>query len=167
MGQRRDLSVNLMEKIVVDASLVVKWFITEEYSNLALQIRDRFINGQLELFAPNLLHYEVLNALKYSNLFSLDNLLDAIISLENYGIIQVPLNGDYAHKTMKLALDLNISIYDAAYVGLTDTLGICAYSADKKLVDTVNKDYGNQFLFITTLDETNGAKKVNSVKNSQ
>ena len=148
-----------MRKIIVDASLVVKWFITEEYSNLALEIRDRFVNGQLELFAPSLLQYEVLNALKYSNLFSLDNLVDAVTSLENYGIIQVPLNGDYAQKTLKLAVDHNISIYDAAYIGLTDVLGICAYSADKKLVDTVNKDYSNKFFFITTLDETNESKE--------
>jgi len=148
-----------MRKIIVDASLVVKWFITEEYSNLALEIRDRFVNGQLELFAPSLLQYEVLNALKYSNLFSLDNLVDAVTSLENYGIIQVPLNGDYTQKTLKLAVDHNISIYDAAYIGLTDVLGICAYSADKKLVDTVNKDYSNKFFFITTLDETNESKE--------
>ena len=148
-----------MKKIIVDASLVVKWFITEEYSNLALEIRDRFVNGQLELFAPSLLQYEVLNALKYSNLFSLDNLVDAVTSLENYGIIQVPLNGDYTQKTLKLAVDHNISIYDAAYIGLTDVLGICAYSADKKLVDTVNKDYSNKFFFITTLDETNESKE--------
>lgn len=153
------MSVRLMKKVVVDASLVVKWFITEEYSNLALEIRDRFVNGQLELLAPNLLHYEVLNALKYSNLFSLDNLADAITSLENYGIIQVPLNGDYAQKTMKLSVDHNISIYDAAYVGLTDVLGICAYSADKKLVDTVHKDYKKKFFFITSLDEKNETKE--------
>ncbi len=147
-----------MKKIVVDASLVVKWFITEEYSNLALEIRDRFVNDQLDLLAPNLLHHGVLNALKYSNLFSLDNLADAVTSLENYGIIYVPLKGEYAQKTMKLAVDHNISIYDAAYVSLTDIWETCAYSADKKLVDTVNKDYEDKFLFITALDETTEPK---------
>ncbi len=144
-----------MQKIVVDAGLVVKWFISEEYSHLALEIRDHFVDGQIELYAPNLLHYEVLNALKYSNLFSRENLADAVTSLENYGIIQLPLNGEYAQKTMQLAVEQNISIYDAAYVGLTDVMGICAYSADKKLVDTVHKDHGKSFFFITTLEEKN------------
>ncbi|MFX1514764.1 MAG: type II toxin-antitoxin system VapC family toxin [Promethearchaeota archaeon] len=144
-----------IQKIVVDASLVVKWFISEEYSNLALEIRDHFVEGQIELYAPNLLHYEVLNALKYSNLFSRENLADAVTSLENYGIIQLPLNGEYAQKTMQLAVEQNISIYDAAYVSLTDVMGIIAYSADKKLVDTVQKDYGKAFLFITLLEEKN------------
>ncbi|UCE14102.1 MAG: type II toxin-antitoxin system VapC family toxin [Candidatus Heimdallarchaeota archaeon] len=142
-----------MKKIVVDASLVVKWFISEKYSQLALEIRDHFVNGEIELFAPNLLQYEVLNALKYSNLFSRENLAEAVTSLENYGIIQLPLNGEYAQKTMTVAVEHNISIYDAAYVGLTDVMGICAYSADKKLVDTVQKEYGKSFLFITTIEE--------------
>jgi len=142
-----------MKKIVVDASLVVKWFISEKYSQLALEIRDHFVNGEIELFAPNLLNYEVLNALKYSNLFSPENLADAVTSLENYGIIQLPLNGKYAQKTMALAVEHNISLYDAAYVGLTDVMGICAYSADKKLVETVQKDYKKSFLFITTIEE--------------
>ena len=141
-----------IQKMVVDASLVVKWFISEEYSNLALEIRDHLVEGQVELYAPNLLLYEVLNALKYSNLFSRENLADAVTSLENYGIIQLPLNGEYAQKTMQLAVEQNISIYDAAYVSLTDFMGIIAYSADKKLVDTVQKDYGKAFLFITLLE---------------
>jgi predicted nucleic acid-binding protein len=142
-----------MKKIVVDASLVVKWFISEKYSQLALEIRDHFVNGEIELFAPTLLHYEVLNALKYSNLFSRENLADAVTSLENYGIIQLPLNGEYAQKTMTLAVEHNISIYDAAYVSLTDLMGICAYSADKKLVDAVQDAYGKSFFFITTIEE--------------
>lgn len=142
-----------MKKIVVDANLVVKWFISEKHSRLALKVRDHFVNGEIELYAPNLLHYEVLNALKYSNLFSGENLADAVTSLENYGIIQVPLNGEYAQKTMSLVVEQNISIYDAAYVGLTDVMGICAYSADKKLVDTIQKDYGESFFFISTIEE--------------
>jgi predicted nucleic acid-binding protein len=142
-----------MKKIVVDASLVVKWFISEKHSQQALEVRDHFVSGEVELYAPNLLHYEVLNALKYSNLFSRENLADAVTSLENYGIIQVPLNGEYAQKTMTLAVEHNISIYDAAYVGLTDVMGICAYSADKKLVDTVQENYGKSFFFISTIEE--------------
>lgn len=138
-----------MPKIVIDASVVVKWFINEKYSELALKIRDRFVEGQLDLLSPSLLHYEVLNALKYSNLFNLGELTKAASSLENYGIIQVPLNGEYAQKVVELSENYNLSIYDAAYIGLADILDVHAYSADKKLVDKVHKDYGERFLFIS------------------
>ena len=147
-----------MERIVVDASIVVKWFINEQYSDLALTIRDRFVDGQLELLAPDLLHYEVLNALKYSNFFSKDNLANAATSLENYGIIQFPLIGDYAQKVVKLAEVYNLSIYDAAYIGLTDILDVCVYSADKKLVDKILIDYGKKIFFITDLEVNEDAK---------
>lgn len=142
-----------MERIVVDASIIVKWFIKEQNSDLALKIRDRFVDGQLELLAPDLLHYEILNALKYSKLFSQDNLASAAASLENYGITQFPLIGDYAQEVVKLAEEYNLSIYDAAYIGLTNILDVCAYSADKKLVDKIRVDYENKILFITDLDK--------------
>lgn len=141
-----------MQRIVVDANIVVKWFITEEYSNLALTIRDRFVEGQIELLAPTLLHYEVVNALRYSNLFPQEDLVDAAISLDNYGILQFPLIGDYVQKTIRLAVEYNISIYDAAYVALTDVLEVHAYSADKILVKNVSKNYREKFFFITKLE---------------
>lgn len=140
-----------MKQIVIDASVVVKWFINEKYSEFALKIRDRLVDGQLDLLSPSLLHYEVLNALKYSKLFKKEELESAACSLENYGIIQVPLNGEYAQKVVNLARVYDLSIYDAAYVGLADILDVQAYSADKKLVKKVSKDYGDKFLFIPKL----------------
>ena len=140
-----------MQQFVVDASIVVKWFISEKYSELALKFRNSFIDGQFSLFSPSLLHYEVLNALKYSNLFNNTELEMAATSLENYGIIPVPLNGSYAKKVVGLAKIFDLSIYDAAYVGLADILDIQAYSADQKLVNKVSKDYGKIFLFIKEL----------------
>jgi predicted nucleic acid-binding protein len=53
-------------KIVVDASVAVKWFVEEEFSDLALKLRDMHVNGLVDLVAPSLMPYEVLNALKYS-----------------------------------------------------------------------------------------------------
>ena len=61
--------------------------------------------------------------------------------------------GDYAQKTISLAVDFNISIYDAAYVALTDVLEVHAYSADKILVKNVQKKYGEKFFFITKLEK--------------
>ena len=148
-----------MQKIVVDANIVVKWFITEEFSNLALMIRDRFVEGQIEILAPTLLNYEVLNALRYSKLFPQEDLVDAAISLENYGILQFPLIGDYGQKTISLAVEYNISIYDAAYVALTDVLEVQAYSADRILVENVHQNYQEKFLFITKLEKNKKIRK--------
>ena len=48
-----------MIEIVIDASVVVKWFIEENDSDKALLLRDRFIDGKVELYIPILLYFEV------------------------------------------------------------------------------------------------------------
>jgi predicted nucleic acid-binding protein len=140
-----------MEKIVVDASVIAKWFIEEEDSEKAAKIRNQFIEGQMELISPNLLHYEVLNALKYSKLFSNEELTSAVTSLENYGIIQVPLNGEYAQKVIIMSLENEISIYDAAYIGLAEILNIKIYTADRRLAKKLKGNYQKRIQLIAKL----------------
>ena len=44
-----------MKEIVIDASVVVKWFIEETDSIRARFLRDKFIDGKIELIVPPLL----------------------------------------------------------------------------------------------------------------
>jgi len=39
-------------EIVVDASVVVKWFVEEEGSEEALKLRDGYIDGEVEIAVP-------------------------------------------------------------------------------------------------------------------
>ena len=48
---------------VVDASLVVKWFIPEEYSDKAMNLLEKFRNRSLDLTAPDHIVAEVGSAL--------------------------------------------------------------------------------------------------------
>ena len=41
-------------QIVVDASVVVKWFVEEEYGREARLLRDAYVNGLIDLIAPSL-----------------------------------------------------------------------------------------------------------------
>ena len=50
---------------IIDASIVVKWFVDEENSKKALDIRNDHINGNIKIIVPDLTFIEVLNALKY------------------------------------------------------------------------------------------------------
>ena len=53
-----------MEKAVVDASVVVKWFVSEDNTPESLSLRDAFVGNQIDLFAPSLMPFEVVNALR-------------------------------------------------------------------------------------------------------
>ncbi|MGB9895581.1 MAG: type II toxin-antitoxin system VapC family toxin [Thermoproteota archaeon] len=57
-----------MSTVVVDASVIVKWFVEEENSDNAIKIRDKYIEGEIKLVAPEIITFEVLNALYYKKL---------------------------------------------------------------------------------------------------
>ena len=123
-----------MIEIVIDASVVVKWFIEENDSDKARFLRDKFIDGKVELILPSLLYFEVLNALKYSQLFDLSELEDAGESLENYGFKVITIKNEIRKHMIKVAVDHRISIYDASYLGLSIGLGKAFCTADEKII---------------------------------
>ena len=49
---------------------MVKWFVAEDYSDRAISLRDRYVNGEVRLAAPSLLTFEVLNAVRDSSLYT-------------------------------------------------------------------------------------------------
>ena len=53
-----------MKRIIVDASVVLKWYLPDEkYGQAALDILDKYVAYKIEIFVPSLLEYEVLNGL--------------------------------------------------------------------------------------------------------
>ena len=121
-------------KIVVDASVIVKWFVEEKYSKEALIIRDSFTEGLVDIVAPSLLYFEVLNALKYSGAFGEDELKKVARILEDYQFTVYELRGAYAEKAVEIAMRKGITIYDASYVALALIEETELYTADEKLL---------------------------------
>lgn len=131
-----------MADIVVDASVVVKWYIPERDHEPARQLRDDYLNGRHDLLAPALLPFEVGNALKYSGHYSGERLRDASTTLTEYGITLVPYRN--AGPLTDVAVDLDITFYDAAYLALAHTSDSTVYTADSRLLDAVEEsDYSN------------------------
>jgi len=121
-------------EVVVDASVVVKWFIEEEFSREARLLRDAYADGLVDIVAPSLLPYEVLNALKYSGAFGEDELKEVATAIEDFQIRLFNLQGELARKAIELAMRKGITVYDASYVALAHILGTIVYTADEKLI---------------------------------
>jgi len=130
-----------MEKIVTDASVIVKWFVDEVDSEKARKLRDEYINGSIEIVVPELMPYEVLNALKYTRLFTAEELIMIAKSLSLYGFKLYTLTGKLAEKTVEIAVQKDITIYDASYIALAKELNVKLYTSDVKLMERVNLDY--------------------------
>ena len=125
----------MQKKIVVDASVVAKWYLIEEYSDNAIKLRNDYVRGLVQILVPSLLEYEVLNALRYSGVYNLDELKKIGSSLNKYGFITYDLENDIKDLVIKFALKEDITIYDASYIALALKFNTLLYTADQELVN--------------------------------
>ncbi|MEM1636038.1 MAG: type II toxin-antitoxin system VapC family toxin, partial [Thermosphaera sp.] len=109
------------------------WFNVEPLREKALIIRDRYVNGEIELIAPDLLYYEVANALRYNPRFGIEEVKSALKALEDLSIITYDFEGELREKAVELAYRFGITIYDAAYVALAVIRDASLYTANKEV----------------------------------
>ena len=122
------------KKVVVDASVVAKWFMEEVYSDKAVLLRDKYVAREILLTSPSIMPYEVLNALRYSGLYSKEELVDIVRTLERYGIEHWDLEREYGERVAEVAIELNVSVYDASYVALAEIVNARLVTADEEIV---------------------------------
>ncbi len=134
MGQHKDDKGMATKKVVVDASVVAKWFLEEVYSDKAVLLRDKYVGREILLTSPSIMPYEVLNALRYSGLYSKEELVDIVRTLERYGIELWDLEREYGERVAEVAIELNVSVYDASYVALAEIVNSRLVTADEEIV---------------------------------
>jgi len=137
-----------MAEIVVDTSVVVKWYIPEQHHEQARALRDAYLDGAFDLVAPALMPFEAVNALKYSGYYDGERLEDASKSLLEYGINLVPF--DDAGSIAEVADTLEITVYDAAYIALARKLNTNVYTADGNLLDDLDEAHSEVAKHIRT-----------------
>lgn len=124
---------------VLDASVVAKWFVVEEGDDIALSLRKQFEEKEIDIVVPDLLLYEIANALRYNPKFDEKDVKDSVDSIIDMGIrILIPFS-DEIKKAVDMAFSYDITIYDAHYLALADELGIPFITADKKLYDKISE----------------------------
>jgi predicted nucleic acid-binding protein len=121
-------------QIVVDANIITKWFIEEKDSDKANIIKEKYINGEIEILVSPLLYFEVLNALNYSNLFDKTEINSAGESLENYGFTIINIQKEIRKQMIHIAFNHDLSIYDASYLALGLENNCILYTADNRII---------------------------------
>jgi len=71
---------------VLDASVVLKWFVSEKDSDKAEMLRSEYYLGQRDIVVPDLIIYEISNALNYHPDFKPLEIKAAIQTLFDIGI---------------------------------------------------------------------------------
>lgn len=131
-----------MKQVVVDASVVLKWFLPdEEYGEKALAILDRYIAEKLGLCAPSLLEYEIINGLVIAQRRGRINMETILPAIEGFLNLGIPMSGveSLYSRMMYFCQTFNLSAYDAAYVALAEQEKISLITADLRLYQSVTK----------------------------
>jgi predicted nucleic acid-binding protein len=119
--------------LVVDASVVVKWFIAEDGTEQALLVRDDFVAEDLELHVPSHVPYEVLNAVRFNPDESEERVLQVQAALDRYGFMVHPLRDEFGRRAVHVAYAKGLTMYDSAYLALSQMLGLKLLTADEAL----------------------------------
>jgi predicted nucleic acid-binding protein len=131
--------------------VIVKWFIVEDHSDKALALRDRHVNGEIQLASPALLTFEVINALRYSSIYTTQELKKVVASLHSYGLSLYELEGDYADLAIEAADENDMTIYDSSYVALALKLETEFFTADGRLVKKLKGEYAERTRHISEM----------------
>ena len=132
-----------MKRIVIDASVVIKWYLPDEkYGQAALEILDKYVSYEVELLAPSLLESEVLNGLliaKKRGRIKEEMLVTAVEGFINLEIEQKTLSFFYP-EVIRFSESYGISAYDASYLAVANNESTHLVTADETLYNKVKKD---------------------------
>ena len=120
--------------LVIDASVVLKWFSGDKEldRDLAIKVYEEMSRGEIRLIAPEFLLVEVSNVLARKKKLPKDDLKRVVDMLMESGIeflgvpIDLVVDATYKHE---------ISVYDALYVALAETQGVGLLTEDARLLE--------------------------------
>ncbi len=134
-----------MDKVVVDSSVAIKWFVAQPNSDKANQILDAFDANELALLAPELIYTEVGNIAWKMYMFEGLASKEAQKIVDSFRLIKIELTStvELLDDAFRLAVTHRRTVYDAMYLALSKREGCTFVTADKKLVNAVGAKFPN------------------------
>ena len=122
-------------RLVVDASVAVKWLVDEEYSDDA----DGLLDGSHELFAPRLMASEVGNALWRKARMGEIKRSQAGVLAAVIPEMAVRWTSDEVTcpDAVRLSLALDHPVYDCVYLALAHRIGATLVTADARFANAL------------------------------
>lgn len=124
--------------VIVDTSVVYKWYSLEENSDQARVLLKNHLHGQEVICAPELILYELTNAWVTKTVLNLNQIKRNFKNFQKDNITLEYLSYEMINKALALAKKYNITIYDACYVILAKQKKCLFITADQKIIEKVN-----------------------------
>ena len=127
--------------VILDASVIFKWLVSEEGSDAALRYHDDHVRGEERIIVPSLLFYEIANVVRYNDNVPDDELIQLFDILNDLELSAIHPSFSEFKEAVLYARAKNISVYDASYVILAKRLGCKLATADQRLAKAVNESF--------------------------
>lgn len=120
--------------LIVDTSVALKWLNQDNEQSIdhADKILKDARDGKVEILAPELLKYEIGNALLYGKKIANEDIKELLSIFYSLPISFILENTELANNTYILAKDLRITYYDASFVSLAKQYGATLVTENSK-----------------------------------
>lgn len=129
-----------MPNLVVDASVVIKWFLAEPLSVEARRILDDYQEGALSFVAPDLINAEVGNIVWKKQTFQGLGAYDAKAVMDGFRKLEIAVTptAQLLVDAYNLAITHRRTVYDSLYLALSIREACQFVTADERLVNAVS-----------------------------
>jgi len=127
---------------LLDTSVAVKWFVTEEDSERAADFQQAHLRDDLQLHAPDILLMEMANALRYSGRLSEERILEDLETFSALGVEIISFSIDLLNSAVSLSLEHDLAVYDAYFLALAQAMEIPLITADRKMLSRLTAEDG-------------------------
>ena len=130
----------MRNSVILDASVVVKWFTQESDSDKAIEYLKSFQKNEITILVPSLLFYELGNTILKKG--GSEKMIGAIQQkLQNLQLEIRDIGLDWLKSIYQNSFEYSITFYDAAYVTLMQNKNCTFVTADKKLFEKTKKKF--------------------------
>lgn len=121
-------------RVVLDTSIVIKWFRTEEPDVAsALKLVEDHIEGRVRLLLPEWLFCELANVLRFKPGMTATTVKQALSALEDLSPEVIGLSDAQLEKAVEIAFETRLTVYDALFMAAAVHEGLPLVTADRRL----------------------------------